>query len=90
MNSSTKLAHSVIRDLIEVGVSNFVTSPGSRNAPLLIALNEDSENYFFRIVKHVSKNHYVILARHTLSSRNKLGRQPLLVISLSGGFFSVT
>ena len=44
MNSSTKLAHSVIRDLIEVGVSNFVISPGSRNAPLLIALNEASEN----------------------------------------------
>ena len=43
MNSSTKLAHSVIRDLIEVGVSNFVISPGSRNAPLLIALNEASE-----------------------------------------------
>ena len=43
MNNSTKLAHSVIRDLIEVGVSNFVISPGSRNAPLLIALNEASE-----------------------------------------------
>jgi 2-succinyl-5-enolpyruvyl-6-hydroxy-3-cyclohexene-1-carboxylate synthase len=43
LNSSTKLAHSVIRDLIEVGVSNFVISPGSRNAPLLIALNEASE-----------------------------------------------
>jgi len=40
MNSATKLAHSIIRQLIESGVSDFVLSPGSRNAPLAIALQE--------------------------------------------------
>ena len=40
MSNSTKLAHSLLRQLIEVGVSDFVVSPGSRNAPLLIALGE--------------------------------------------------
>ena len=40
MSNSTKLAHSLLRQLIEVGVSDFVVSPGSRNAPLSIALHE--------------------------------------------------
>ena len=40
MSNSTKLAHSLLRQLIEVGVSDFVISPGSRNAPLAIALGE--------------------------------------------------
>ena len=43
MSSSTDLARSYIRNLIENGVSNFVLSPGSRNAPLSIALNEAFE-----------------------------------------------
>ena len=40
MSNSTKLAHSLLRQLIEVGVSDFIISPGSRNAPLAIALGE--------------------------------------------------
>ena len=42
-NFSTKLAHSTIRQLIEFGVTDFVLSPGSRNAPLSIALYEAAE-----------------------------------------------
>ena len=37
--NSTKLAKNLVRQLIELGVSDFVISPGSRNAPLLVALN---------------------------------------------------
>ncbi len=40
MSNSTKLAHALLRQLIEVGISDFVVSPGSRNAPFLIALGE--------------------------------------------------
>ena len=40
MSNSTKLAHALLCQLIEVGVSDFVVSPGSRNAPFLIALGE--------------------------------------------------
>jgi len=40
LSNSTKLAHSLLRQLIEAGVSDFVISPGSRNAPLAIALGE--------------------------------------------------
>ena len=42
MNSTT-LAHAVLRNLIEQGVTEFVLSPGSRNAPLSIALYEASQ-----------------------------------------------
>ena len=38
--SSTDLARSTIRQLLELGISDFVISPGSRNAPLTIALVE--------------------------------------------------
>jgi 2-succinyl-5-enolpyruvyl-6-hydroxy-3-cyclohexene-1-carboxylate synthase len=40
VSSSTDLARQTIRKLIESGVSDFVLSPGSRNAPLSIALHE--------------------------------------------------
>ncbi len=39
MNSTT-LARNLVRQLIESGVSDYVISPGSRNAPLTIALYE--------------------------------------------------
>ena len=38
--ASTELARRVIRDFIEHGITDFVLSPGSRNAPLSIALYE--------------------------------------------------
>ena len=40
MSSATDLARQTIRKLIEFGISDFVISPGSRNAPLSIALHE--------------------------------------------------
>jgi len=43
MNTSTNLARSYIKYLIENQISDFVLSPGSRNAPLSIALNEAAE-----------------------------------------------
>jgi 2-succinyl-5-enolpyruvyl-6-hydroxy-3-cyclohexene-1-carboxylate synthase len=43
MISSTYLARSTIRSLIESGIDTYVLSPGSRNAPLSIALYEASQ-----------------------------------------------
>ena len=50
MSNSTKLAHSLLRQLIEVGVSDFVISPGSRNAPLAIALGEAASKEIIDVV----------------------------------------
>jgi 2-succinyl-5-enolpyruvyl-6-hydroxy-3-cyclohexene-1-carboxylate synthase len=43
LSTSTDLARTTIRSLIECGVNTFVLSPGSRNAPLSIALYEASK-----------------------------------------------
>ena len=40
LNSSTVLARSTVRQLIEIGIQDVVLSPGSRNAPLSIAFYE--------------------------------------------------
>lgn len=49
MSSATKLARSVIRQLIEAGVSDFVVSPGSRNAPLLTVLGEAAQKQLINL-----------------------------------------
>jgi len=49
VSSTTDLARQVIRNLIEAGVSDFVISPGSRNAPLSIALHEASAKGFVEL-----------------------------------------
>ena len=43
MSNSTALARSIIKQLIELGIKDVILSPGSRNAPLSIALYEASE-----------------------------------------------
>ncbi len=47
--NSTSLARNIIRQLIENGVSDFVLSPGSRNAPLSIALYEAEQAGFVNL-----------------------------------------
>ena len=43
VTSATHLARAFVRQLMELGVTDFVLSPGSRNAPLSIALNQAAE-----------------------------------------------
>lgn len=38
MNASTQLARAIVRQIIEAGITDVVLSPGSRNAPISIAL----------------------------------------------------
>lgn len=49
MSNSTDLARQTIRRLIESGVSDFVISPGSRNAPLSMALHEAKTRGFIEL-----------------------------------------
>lgn len=39
MNTSTSLARTIVRQIIEAGITDVVISPGSRNAPLSLAFN---------------------------------------------------
>ena len=43
MNTSTSLARVVVRQLIEAGITDAVISPGSRNAPLSLAMYAAAE-----------------------------------------------
>ncbi len=43
MNTSTTLARTIVRQIIEAGITDVVISPGSRNAPLTIAFYEASQ-----------------------------------------------
>lgn len=49
MSSATKLARSTIRQLIELGISDLVLSPGSRSAPLAIAAYDAKEKGLLRL-----------------------------------------
>ena len=49
MGNATDLARHTIRKLLEAGVKDFVLSPGSRNAPLSIALYEASSRGYVNL-----------------------------------------
>ena len=42
--NATKLARQTIRELLELGICDFVISPGSRNAPLTMAIFEAAQS----------------------------------------------
>ena len=44
--NSTHLARGIVREMLELGISDVVLSPGSRNAPLSIALYEAAKKGF--------------------------------------------
>ena len=49
MSFSTKLARQIVRQLIELGIEDAVLSPGSRNAPLSLALYQAEERGLIRL-----------------------------------------
>ncbi|MEY3705264.1 MAG: hypothetical protein RLY29_636 [Actinomycetota bacterium] len=49
MSISTNLARHTVRQLIELGIEDAVLSPGSRNAPLSIALHQAEERGLIRL-----------------------------------------
>ena len=49
MNTSTSLARVVVRQLIEAGITDAVISPGSRNAPLSLAMYAAAEKSLLKL-----------------------------------------
>ena len=49
MNTSTSLARVVVRQLIEAGITDAVISPGSRNAPISLAMYAASEKGLLKL-----------------------------------------
>ena len=78
--ASAELARKVIRDFIEHGITDYVLSPGSRNAPLSIALNEASDlglvNLHIRIDERTAAFFALGITKAT--------RNPAVVVCTSG------
>jgi len=61
MSQSTQLARVIVRQIIEAGITDAVISPGSRNAPLSLALIAAQERKLIKlhIVKFVLFDRFV-------------------------------
>ena len=78
--ASTELARKVIRDFIEHGITDFVLSPGSRNAPLSIALYEAEQRGLINLHIRIDERTAAFFALGI----TKASRYPAVVVCTSG------
>lgn len=78
--ASTELAQKVIRDFIEHGITEFVLSPGSRNAPLSIALYEAERRGLIKLHVRIDERTAAFFALGII----KATRTPVAVVCTSG------
>ncbi len=78
--ASTELAQKVIRDFIEHGITDFVLSPGSRNAPLSIALYEAERRGLIKLHVRIDERTAAFFALGII----KATRTPVAVVCTSG------
>ena len=78
--ASTELAQRVIRDFIEHGITEFVLSPGSRNAPLSIALYEAERRGLIKLHVRIDERTAAFFALGII----KATRTPVAVVCTSG------
>ena len=80
MNTSTSLARVVVRQLIEAGITDAVISPGSRNAPLSLAMYAAAEKKLLNLHIRIDERSAAYFA---LGLAKASGR-PVPVICTSG------
>jgi 2-succinyl-5-enolpyruvyl-6-hydroxy-3-cyclohexene-1-carboxylate synthase len=78
--ASTELARKVIRDFIQHGITEFVLSPGSRNAPLSIALYEASKRGLVKLHVRIDERTAAFFALGI----TKASKRPAVVVCTSG------
>jgi len=78
--ASTELAQRVIRDFIEHGITEFVLSPGSRNAPMAIALYEAERQGLVNLHVRIDERTAAFFALGII----KATRTPVAVVCTSG------
>ena len=78
--ASTELARKVIREFIEHGIIDFVLSPGSRNAPLSIALHEASKRGLVNLHIRIDERTAAFFALGII----KATRRPAALVCTSG------
>ena len=80
MNTSTLLARNITRQLIENGVADVVLSPGSRNAPLSIALYAAEQEGLIKLHVRIDERTGAFFALGIA----KASRRPVAVVCTSG------
>ena len=78
--ASTELARKIIRDFIQHGINEFVLSPGSRNAPLSIALYEAKERGLINLHVRIDERTAAFFALGI----TKATKRPAVVVCTSG------
>lgn len=80
MSSSTRLARVVIRQILEAGITDAVISPGSRNAPLSLALFAAEEKGLIKLHVRIDERSAAFFALGIA----KATKRPVPVICTSG------
>ena len=80
MSQSTRLARVIVRQIIEAGITDAVISPGSRNAPLSIALIAAQERQLINLHIRIDERTAAFFALGLAKATNR----PVPVICTSG------
>lgn len=80
MNTSTTLARTIVRQILEAGITDAVISPGSRNAPLTMALFEASERKLITLHTRIDERTAAFFALGITKATNR----PVPIICTSG------
>lgn len=80
MNTSTTLARTIVRQILEAGITDVVISPGSRNAPLTMAFFEASERKLITLHTRIDERTAAFFALGITKATNR----PVPIICTSG------
>ena len=80
MNNSTSLARVVVRQIIEVGITDVVISPGSRNAPLSLAFNAAAERGLIKVHVRIDERTAAFFALGIIKATGR----PVPIVCTSG------
>ena len=80
MNASTTLARTIVKQILEAGITDVVISPGSRNAPLTIAFFEASKQGLIKLHTRIDERTAAFFA---LGITKASGR-PVPIVCTSG------
>jgi 2-succinyl-5-enolpyruvyl-6-hydroxy-3-cyclohexene-1-carboxylate synthase len=80
MNTSTTLARTIVRQIVEAGITDVVISPGSRNAPLTMAIYEASQRKLITLHTRIDERTAAFFALGITKATNR----PVPIVCTSG------
>lgn len=80
MNTSTTLARTIVRQILEAGITDVVISPGSRNAPLSIAFSQAAERKLITLHTRIDERTAAFFALGIA----KASKRPVPIVCTSG------